>query len=133
MRMLIYLDANILFSGSNPESNLHRFLKVLAENHTLVSSPYAIAEAEKNIYAKRQQWISTYTATTKELITVVKDAPLSVDVSLPEKDKPIMGAAISAKCDYLLTGDKRDFGHLYEKQVHGVMVVSVLALAEILV
>lgn len=128
MGMLIYLDANIIFSASNPESNLHRFLNVLAGKHTLVSSPYAMAEAERNVHAKRSQWVATYKA-IHNMITVVKDAPLLVDAGLPDKDKPILGAAIAARCDYLLTGDKRDFGHLYDKQIEGVTVIGTLSLA----
>ena len=126
--MLIYLDANIIFSGSNPESNMNRFLSLLSDKHTLVSSPYAIAEAERNIFAKRSQWIDGHEA-VKKMIRVVKDEPLKVDARLPDKDKPILGAAISAKCNYLLTGDKRDFGHLYDKEIEGVTIISALSLA----
>ncbi len=129
---IIFLDANILFSGSNPDSNLHRFLLYLIDRHSLVSSPYAIHEAERNILAKRPQWQDSHVDLLKKVKTV-PDKVLAVDAGLPDKDKPILGAAIAAKCHYLLTGDKRDFGHLYGRQIEGVTVIDSLSLAALLV
>ncbi len=57
---------------------------------------------------------------------------LAVEAGLPEKDKPILAAAIAAGCAYLLTGDKRDFGHLYGKAVEGVTVIDILELVGVM-
>ena len=54
-------------------------------------------------------------------------------VRLAEKDQPILCGAVVCGADFLLTGDKKDFGHLYGKTVHGVMVVSVAMLVEELI
>jgi predicted nucleic acid-binding protein len=43
---------------------------------------------------------------------------------LVEKDRPILAAAIAASVDYLITGDKSHFGHLYGTRVSGVYVIS---------
>lgn len=129
--MSIFLDANILFSGSNPASNLHRFLHWLDGKEKLVTSAYAAEEAERNIRVKRPQWLEPFAALMR-MVQIVPDKPLSVESSLPDKDKPILGAAIAARCAYLLTGDKRDFGHLYGKQIEGVTVLDVLTLAELM-
>ena len=40
------------------------------------------------------------------------------------KDAPIMAAAVSGCVDILVTGDRRDFGHLFGKKVEGVVVLS---------
>jgi hypothetical protein len=42
---------------------------------------------------------------------------------IKEKDKPILLAAISARADYLLTGDIRDFGRFYGKKINGVTIL----------
>ena len=129
--MSIFLDANILFSGSNAKSHLHRLLIWLNGKEELVTSQYAITEAERNILIKRPYWQDTFKALLL-FVEHVPEAPLALDAGLPDKDKPILGAAIAAKSNYLVTGDKRDFGHLYGKTLSGVMVVSILELADIM-
>jgi len=47
------------------------------------------------------------------------------EVPLATKDHPILCGAIASKSDFLLPGDKRDFGHLFGKTVCGVKVVTV--------
>ena len=55
------------------------------------------------------------------------DAPqglkLPETIRLDPKDPPILLAAIQGRADYLLTGDARHFGHLYDKQIEGVLVL----------
>jgi hypothetical protein len=41
---------------------------------------------------------------------------------LPPKDAPILGAALQAGADMLVTGDSRHFGHLSGKKVRDVEV-----------
>jgi predicted nucleic acid-binding protein len=127
--MSVFLDANILFSGSNPDSSIHRLLLWLNGKERLVTSSYTAMEASRNISAKRPLWEATH-KTLMACISIVPDAVLYVEAGLPDKDKPVLAAAIAAKCEYLVTGDKRDFGHLYGKTIEGVMVVSVLEFAE---
>ena len=56
-----------------------------------------------------------------------------LDVKLADKDRPILCGAIAARADYLLTGDKRDFGHLFGRTISGVKIVSVqLLLADLI-
>ncbi len=129
--MSIFLDANILFSGSNSASNLHRFLFWVCNKENLVTSRYAAEEARRNIIAKRPKWQKTF-GVLMEKIRIIPDKPLRLEVGLPDKDQPILGAAIAAQCDYLLTGDRRDFGHLYSKVIEGVTVIDVLSLARIM-
>ncbi len=45
-------------------------------------------------------------------------------VALPEKDRPVLAAAIRLGCDVLITGDKTHFGSLYGSRVRGVAVHS---------
>jgi len=43
-------------------------------------------------------------------------------ISLPEKDVPIILAAIEARATHLLTGDVRHFGPYFGKNVGGVQI-----------
>jgi predicted nucleic acid-binding protein len=48
---------------------------------------------------------------------------------LPEKDRPVLAAAIQSRCDVLLTGDKTHFGPLYGRVLEGVTIHSPASLA----
>ena len=43
---------------------------------------------------------------------------------------PVLCSAIAAGATHLLTGDKKDFNHLYGKKIQGVKVVSVRQLVK---
>ena len=53
-----------------------------------------------------------------------------LDVSIAAKDRPILATALKAKCDILVTGDQKHFGHLFRTQVEGLLVLSPLMIAE---
>lgn len=65
-----------------------------------------------------------------EEIAITNQLMLDVPVELKSKDIPILGGAIALQCTHLLTGDKKDFGFLFGKQVQNVLVVSPKLLAE---
>lgn len=127
----IFLDANILFSGSNVDGHTRRFLDSLVSNHILICSPFAIEEAQRNITNKKPDWANGINSLLS-FVTTVPDALLLEDVVLVAKDRPILGAAVSSKCEYLITGDRWDFGHLYGKSIGGVMIVDTKMLLTIL-
>lgn len=94
----------------------------------LVSSPYAIGEAERNLDAGDRR------ARLYRLIQQIEiaDEPpptvrLPKGIELHTKDQPILLAAIHAKCSHLLTGDHRHFGPLMGRTINGVRVMSVRA------
>ena len=103
---------------------------LLSDTHQLVTSDYAYEEARRNIQAKRAQWYSTFSDIETKIFRL-PSAPLTHDIELVEKDRPILGAAIAHQCNYLLTGDKKDFGHLYGKKIGSLTVIDFVALAEI--
>lgn len=43
---------------------------------------------------------------------------------LPPKDAPILAAAVQARADGLVTGDRTHFGPLYGRRFEGVLVLS---------
>ena len=127
--MRVFLDANILFSASFPKSALREFLDGLGTVAELVTSQHAVEEARRNIAAKRG---ANSAALESFLLTVQSHAVESfkLDVKLADKDIPILCGAIASNSDFLLTGDKKDFGPLYGKKIQGVKIVSVEMLVD---
>lgn len=50
--------------------------------------------------------------------------PLPGSIRLPEKDAPILLAAIDLRATHLITGDIRHFGQYFGKTIEGVRVIS---------
>ncbi len=134
----MYLDANILFSlayfseGAIPEL----VDEAAAKHHKLVTSVYAVDEARRNITRRYPERLTRLESYLKMLSLVPEpNAELleeAVGYGLPAKDAPILAAAIGASCDYLVTGDKRHFGHLYGRVVRGVRVLAPREMLELL-
>ncbi|MGE3424837.1 MAG: PIN domain-containing protein [Dehalococcoidia bacterium] len=129
--MRIFLDANVLFSASQPKSTFARLVALALERSEVVTSDLASEEARRNLVLKRPDWVETFDALIAEL-EVAPSVVFALPVTLAEKDVPILCAAIRAKCDLLVTGDRRDFGHLFEQDVRGVTVIPPLRLARLL-
>jgi predicted nucleic acid-binding protein len=116
--MRVFLDANILFSASFPESHLAAFLEELRRHSGLVTNTYATAEAERNIAAKFPKLLGGCQKFAKSLEVIPTG---------------ILCGAIAGEADFLLTGDRKDFGHLFGTTVGGVMIVSLRELVAELV
>lgn len=125
-----FLDANVLFAASLPGSLTAGFLKSLRKRATCVSSPYAFEEAERNLRKKQAEALPGLHALRDRLTVIAEVLPLPNDVELTDKDAPILGAAIAAKCTHLATGDLHHFGALMGRKVAGVKVVSVRDLTD---
>jgi predicted nucleic acid-binding protein len=118
--MRLLLDANIIFAAAWSPEGRAAALVSLAEisNVSLLSSPHGIAEARKNIESKRPQAMQDLD-TIVQALELVREAPLELVARtaerhrLPPGDATILAAAIVAGADVLVTGDAKDFGHLY--------------------
>jgi hypothetical protein len=53
-------------------------------------------------------------------------------LELPEKDRPVLVAAMSLNCEALVTGDRTHFGAVYGKTLGGVAIHSPRSLAQAL-
>jgi predicted nucleic acid-binding protein len=119
----IYLDSNVLFSASRDDPS--RFINLWRLRGVAVAtSQYAVGEVSRNIKSiEHRQRFEGLLALTQ----FVSDADVRLippDAALVGKDQPILAAAIAARVDYLLTGDKRHFTHLYARTISGVHVIS---------
>ena len=119
----VFLDANVIFSAAyKPGSRLCELWSL--QGIELVISLYADEEARRNVRALcpgridgLEELLSGIT-----LVSGLVGADLPNDIGLPDKDVPILLAAIGARCTHLLTGDVRHFGQLYGVAVHGVLI-----------
>lgn len=129
--MRVFLDANVLFSASRGESSIARLILWLTHVGEAVTSDLAYEEARRNVAAKRPAWIDGFDRLMTS-IELVPSISFSLNIELDSKDVPLLCAAIRSKCQYFVTGDKRDFGHLYNQTIVGVTVITLLRLAELL-
>lgn len=119
---VLFLDANVLFSAAyNAQSRL-RELWTLPETQ-LVTSEYALEEARRNLDgAERRRRLEELVGSVR----VIKESgawALPPGVTLPEKDRPILYAAIVSGATHLFTGDQTHFGPWYGRQVASVTIL----------
>jgi uncharacterized protein len=115
----LFLDANVLFSAAyKPGARLLHLWKL--KDVVLCSSRYAVEEAGLNLADETQQRRMVRLAGALRLFEAsARELPRGI--SLPEKDIPILLAAIEARADYLLAGDIR--GSYLGKKIEGVAIV----------
>ncbi|MDE1885625.1 MAG: PIN domain-containing protein [Xanthomonadaceae bacterium] len=133
--MRIFLDANILFSAARSDGAIRHLLNTLLKaRHSCWVDEYVIAEARRNLHLKHADALAEFDAMMRKLSVSDARAPLPpVDVRwLPEKDRPVLLAAMRSRCDALVTGDRRHFGIGFGKTFGGVTLHSPRSLAETL-
>lgn len=135
MALRVFLDANILFSAAKSDGAIRRLLFDLhASGHFLVADVYVATEARRNIAAKADAQSMDYLEAlllrievAKVQYAVVQDSEL---LWLPDKDRPVLKAAIALQCQALVTGDRTHFGAGFGKSWSGVMLYSPAQLAQ---
>lgn len=134
--MRIFLDANVLFSAAKSDGAVRQLLSLLrAAGHECWIDDYVLVEAQRNLATKAPQSL----ATLELLVAKMPSDPTGVvsvaaeDLQwLPEKDRPVLAAAIRRRCEALVTGDRKHFGTGYGKVFGGVTIHSPRSLAEAL-
>jgi predicted nucleic acid-binding protein len=134
--MRVFLDANILFSAAKTDGPVRQLLRELSSrHHELCIDEYVLVEARRNLERKAEASLRTL----DQIVEAMRVSPyqavprLRPDLEwLAEKDRPVLMAAIRAKCDSLLTGDRAHFGPAYGKSFGGVTIHSPRLLAELL-
>jgi predicted nucleic acid-binding protein len=117
----LFLDANVLFSAAyRPDAGLLQLWKL--KNVALCSSRYALEEARINLADEQQRMRLSKLSEVVQLFEAAQ-RELPREISLPEKDVPILLAAIEARATHLLTGDVRHFGPYLGKRIEGVAIV----------
>lgn len=117
----VFLDANVLFSAAYREdAGLRKLWKL--EGTSLLTSAYALEEARRNLETREQLRALNRLTAELEMVPEATGRELPPGIDLPEKDRPILQAALQAGATHLLTGDVTDFGPLLGTDVEGVRV-----------
>ena len=118
----LFLDANVLFSAAYRSDARLRELWA-AKDVKLVTSSYAVEQARRNLDSPEQrEELEKLMRKMEVLASSPAERPVTID--LPQKDRPILLAAIESKADYLITGDFTHFGKYYGKTVEGVLILT---------
>ena len=134
--MRIFLGANVLFSATKSDDAVAALVKrLLQAGHECCADGYVIEEARRNLAAKAPDGVAVLDALLERL-NVVAAATAHGDSGvidwLPEKDRPVLAAAIRFRCAALVSGDRAHFGAGYGKSFGGVTIYSPRSLAEAL-
>jgi predicted nucleic acid-binding protein len=120
-----FLDANVLISAAwkaNAEvAGIWQFDRV-----RLVTATYVMGEVLRNLPHQAQIERLRGLMTSVEVLTLPEGLLDSAEIAellmLPEKDRPVLAAAIQAQADYLITGDKKHFSQWFGTTVRGVRI-----------
>jgi uncharacterized protein len=117
----LFLDANVLFSAAyRPDAHVTRIWEL--QTVELITSAYAAEEARINLTEKEQRQRLAGLLDCVRIASGISVLPASVE--LPEKDRPILQAAIEAQATHLLTGDRRHFGKYFGQRYGGVLILT---------
>ena len=134
--MRIFLDANILFSAAKSNGAVRQLLdQLIKAGHDCCVDGYVVEEARRNLALKAPQGLAVLEALLVEMHVAPAqpaNAALEATLPLPDKDRPVLAAAIRQRCAALVTGDRMHFGRHYGKMVHGVTIHSPRSIAETL-
>ena len=117
----LFLDANVLFSAAyRPHAGLLELWRL--KDAVLCTSRYALEEARANLEEQAQHRRLIQLSESLQLFEA-EPGRLPSGVSLPEKDVPILLAALRAGASHLLTGDIRHFGPYLGRKIEGIAVM----------
>ena len=135
--MRIFLDANVLFSAAKSNGAVRRLLALLVEaGHECWVDGYVVEEARRNLVAKAPEGVPVLNALLARVHLAAVHPPAGTSEAalvLPEKDRPVLAAAIRLECGALVTGDRTHFGAFYGKTLGGVTIYSPSLAAKALV
>ena len=120
-RCKIFLDSNVLLSGLFSDKGAPRIiLDLLALDLPLLAGAtgrYNLMEVERNLENKMPEALPLYHHYLPKLGLEIAPLPTlktvrSMSGVVADKDIPVLASAIACGAEYLITGDKKDFGRL---------------------
>lgn len=121
---IVFLDANVLFSAAyRADSRLRRLWHLRGVQ--LITSGFAIEEARRNLTTAAQRSELDTLLLSIRIVPFAGplDHPIFATIALPDKDRPILLAAITARATHLVTGDFQHFGPYYGQRLKGVLIM----------
>lgn len=133
-RYRVFLDANILFSAAKSGGAVRALVdRILDGGHECWVDEFVVTEARRNLVAKGPDSLAAFEALLVRLNVNGAHgvgAQTKETAWLPEKDRPVLAAAIRLRCDFLVTGDRTHFGAGYGKRFGGVAVCTPRSMLE---
>ena len=134
--MRIFLDANILFSAAKSDGAVRQLCRWLLDHgHECWADDYVVIEARRNLARKGEDAEADLDGLLARLHVAAAQSPSRSAREaewLPEKDRPVLLAAIRLRCEALITGDRLHFAKGYGKVFGGVAIHSPRSIAECL-
>ena len=128
--MKLFLDANVIFTAAYSAQGLSRglFRLAAAGKCSLCTSAFAHEEAVRNMRKKAPDKLADLTTLMQQVDILPEPHPKWVTwaarLPLAPKDAPVLAAARQGKADIYVTGDRRDFGHLFGQVLQGVKILT---------
>jgi predicted nucleic acid-binding protein len=128
--MKLFLDANVIFTAAYSSQGLSRGLFRLAAvgKCALCTSAFAHEEALRNIQKKVPDKLAELNTLMQQVDILPEPHPQWINraarLPLSSKDAPVLAAAFQGKVDIFVTGDRRDFGHLFGQVLEGVKILT---------
>jgi predicted nucleic acid-binding protein len=120
-RVRLFLDANILVSAAwKEDSKVARIWRI--PDVELVTSDHVVTECTRNLPREEQQKRLGQLLLAVRVLAFSRTPALENPPSLPQKDQPVLAAAVLARADFLITGDRKHFGGWYGSTVCGLRV-----------
>jgi predicted nucleic acid-binding protein len=120
----VFLDANVLFSIAYGSPGLEQLWSdAKNEQYELFASQYVIEEAKRNL-DRREQLDALNRLLSEVRVVPEADPTIPCPIPLPEKDRPVLLAALSCKADYLITGDVTHFGKYFGKRIRRLRICT---------
>jgi putative PIN family toxin of toxin-antitoxin system len=132
-KVKVFLDSNVIVSGLFSERGApHIILHLLTLNLPVISGAtgaYNLMEVERTIKKKMPEMLPLYNSWLPLLDLEVVPLPSIETIRTmagltADKDIPVLASAIACGADYLVTGDKKDFGKLKSKDIFRTKIVS---------
>ncbi|HEX7549001.1 MAG TPA: PIN domain-containing protein [Candidatus Methylomirabilis sp.] len=121
----LFLDACVVFSAAyNPSSPLRALWEL--GDATLLASDLVIEEARRNLAVLRPERLDDLGRLSGKLeivMSALTEVPPEAQ-RLPDKDLPVLLAALAGRATHLLTVDKKHFGSLFGKTVRQVLILT---------
>jgi predicted nucleic acid-binding protein len=127
----MFLDANVLISAAW-KSGSEIALVWTMEGVRLITSNYVMGEVQRNLHLVDQIARLRVLMRTVQVVSFEKLIEIPETMALPEKDRPVLAAAVQAGADHLVSGDKKHFGPWYGRTIRGVRITAPTGLLTVL-
>jgi putative PIN family toxin of toxin-antitoxin system len=134
----LFIDSNIWFSVFYKKGTTSKLLeKIFSKNYEVVISELVLEELFRNIKIKAPKALNlAYRFFREYPVTVVKN-PVFENLGkytgmAQKKDLPILTAALDYQCQYLVTGNLKDFSVLKIRRKFNLIVINPREMLELI-